>query len=90
VQIMPHATWLARAAFTIALVLAVVACAAKDVVRLGDRDIVSRTRVKGTVNGAAVAGTITSTISTGRGGTSSCEYTQLPGGFNPGTLNTHA
>jgi hypothetical protein len=66
------------------------ACATKDVIRLTDRDIVSRPRVKGTVNGAAVAGTVSASLNTGRGGTSTCDYAQLPSGFNPGTLNTHA
>jgi hypothetical protein len=66
------------------------ACATKDVVRLPDRDIVSRMRVTGTVNGAAVAGTVSASLNTGRGGSSTCDYAQLPSGFNPGTLNTHA
>ena len=80
-----------RTGMLLALILGITtACATRDVVRLTDRDIVSRTRVKGTVNGAAVAGTVSATLNTGRGGSSTCEYPQLPGGFNPGTLNTHA
>ena len=80
-----------RVAVLLVLVLGIAtACATKDVVRLSDRDIVSRMRVKGTVNGAAVAGTVSASLNTGRGGSSTCEYAQLPSGFNPGTLNTHA
>jgi hypothetical protein len=79
-----------RAVFFLVVVLGIAACAPTASVRSGDLELVSRTRVAGTVNGAAVVGAVTSTIQTGRGGRSSCEYSQLPGGFNPGTLNTHA
>lgn len=82
---------LRRVGVLLVLVLGIAtACATKDVVRLPDRDIASRMRVKGTVNGIAVAGTVSASINTGRGGSSTCEYSQLPRGFNPGTLNTHA
>jgi hypothetical protein len=80
-----------RVGVLLVLVLGIAtACATKDVIRLADRDIVSRMRVKGTVNGAAVAATVSASLNTGRGGSSTCEYAQLPSGFNPGTLNTHA
>ena len=51
-------------------------------------EIVSNTTVSGTVNASAFEGRITATLNTGGGGRSSCEYTQLPPGFTPGTIGT--
>jgi len=58
--------------------------------RLASIDIVSRTKIKGEVNGAKISGSIEATLNTGRGGHSTCEFTQLPPMFNPGTFSTHA
>ena len=52
-------------------------------------DIVSRTVTSGTINGAAIRGSINATIHVGRGGTSSCTFDQLPPKFTPATIGTH-
>ena len=54
-----------------------------------DKDITSRSTITGLVNGSAVEGKISATFNTGRGGSSTCEFSQLPEGFNPGTFGTH-
>lgn len=54
-----------------------------------ETEILSRTELAGSVNSAPVAGSIAATISVDRGGTSTCEFTSLPRGFNPGTFGTH-
>jgi hypothetical protein len=53
-------------------------------------DIVSRTVIAGSVNGAAFHGNITATINIGHGGHSSCTFDSLPPTFTPGTIGTHA
>ena len=53
-------------------------------------DIVSRTVITGSANGAAFQGNVTATINTGRGGQSTCAFDQLPPSFMPGTIGTHA
>lgn len=52
-------------------------------------DIVSRTTVTGVVNGSPLSGTISATLNTRRGGSSTCEFDRLPTGFTPATINTH-
>lgn len=74
----------------LALVLGLPACATRNSNAPRDREILSRTRVTGFVNGAEVSGNISATIDTSRGGRSKCEYSKLPLGFNPGTFGTHA
>ncbi len=80
-----------RVGAQLVLLLIVAACATmeKGTRAHGDREIVSRTRVTGTVNGSVVAGTVSATFNTGGGGRSSCEYAQLPPNFTPGTIGTH-
>jgi hypothetical protein len=51
-----------------------------------DIEITSRSTISGLVNGAAVEGRILATFNTALGGSSSCEFSQFPAGFNPGTL----
>lgn len=53
-----------------------------------DIEVVSLTEISGTVNGAAVEARVTATINTGRGGTTSCQFTKLPDLFTPGTFGT--
>jgi hypothetical protein len=55
-----------------------------------DLDISSKTTIRGIVNGSPVEGTVTAAINTGRGGSSACQFSQLPGNFNAATLSTHA
>jgi len=71
------------------LMFGLAACATKDVSVQVDRDIVSRTEVTGTVNGGVVAGRVSASFNTARGGRSSCDYQKLPVGFTPGTIGTH-
>lgn len=54
-----------------------------------DRNIASRSTISGTVNGSPVQGMISATFYTGRGGNSSCTFSKLPAGFNPGTFGSH-
>lgn len=54
-----------------------------------DLEIVSLTELTGAVNGRAVKGRVTATIHTGRGGTSTCQFSELPDRFTPGTFSTH-
>ncbi len=54
-----------------------------------DIDVTSRSTISGTVNGSTVEGKILATFNTGRGGTSTCDFSQLPMGFTPGTFGTH-
>jgi hypothetical protein len=49
-------------------------------------DVVSRSTVTGTVNGAALTAEVSATFSTVKGGRSRCEFSRLPTGFTPGTL----
>lgn len=57
--------------------------------RASDIDITSRSTISGIVNGSTVEGKISATFNTSRGGTSTCEFSQLPAGFTPGTFGTH-
>lgn len=54
-----------------------------------DIEIVSITELSGAVNGSAIEGRVTASINTARGGTSTCQFTQLPERFTPGTFSTH-
>lgn len=54
-----------------------------------DIDITSRSTISGSVNGSAVEGKISATFNTGRGGSSTCDFSHLPVGFNPATFGTH-
>ena len=71
------------------LLLGTAACARDGLQVRPDADVVSRTRITGSVNQSPVEGTISATFNTGRGGTSTCRFAQLPPRFNPGTFGTH-
>ena len=68
--------------------VAVSPSAAGPVVRK-DLEILSLTELSGYVNGSPVQGRVRATINTGRGGASTCEFSQLPDRFTPGTFSTH-
>ena len=55
-----------------------------------DIDVTVRTTMSGIVNGSALEATVVATLNTGRGGSSTCTFTKLPGGFNPASLGTLA
>lgn len=71
------------------LVLGIIACAQHELQVRPDVDVVSGTEITGSVNQSPVEGTISATFNTGRGGTSTCRFPQLPPTFNPGTFGTH-
>ena len=79
---------------TVTLALASASCPRKerppDDPRPGDVDIVSRSAIRGSINGSPFEGSISATFNTGKGGSSTCEFGQLPPRFTPGTLSTHA
>jgi hypothetical protein len=54
-----------------------------------DIDVLSLSNISGSVNGSTVEGIIRASINTDRGGNSTCEFSQLPEGFTPGTFSTH-
>ncbi len=54
-----------------------------------DVDVTARAIVSGFVNGEAVNGKASTVFNTGRGGRSTCEFSDLPDGFRPATLGTH-
>ena len=58
--------------------------------RTRDLEITSRTAITGDINGSPLAVSVVAKFNTGGGGTSSCTFTKLPTGFNPGTIGTHA
>ncbi len=51
--------------------------------------VVSYTNVAGVINDQRYVGTIEAEFDTTLGGSSQCEFTELPRTFNPGTLGTH-
>lgn len=53
-------------------------------------EIVSRTLLTGSVNGSPVIDRVEATINIGRDGHTTCRFDQLPAGFTPATLGTHA
>ncbi len=53
-------------------------------------EVVSRTELTGTVNASAVNDRVEATINIGRDGHTTCQFDQLPSGFTPATLGTHA
>ncbi|HSB63972.1 MAG TPA: hypothetical protein VLJ18_07395 [Thermoanaerobaculia bacterium] len=53
-------------------------------------EILSRTVITGSVNASPFEGQVSATFNTRRGGSSSCEFSKLPTGFTPATVNTHA
>lgn len=69
--------------------LAVSVLACQHQIRQRNVEIVARTEVTGAINGAALRGHIVATVNTGRGGRSTCEFSQLPNRFTAATLGTH-
>jgi hypothetical protein len=55
-----------------------------------DIDVASKTTYTGTINGSPIKVDVSATINTGRGGSSSCTFVELPSGFNPAVLGTMA
>jgi hypothetical protein len=55
-----------------------------------DIDITARSTISGFVNGSAMEGRVSALVNTGRGGSSTCEFSKLPDRFTPGTIGTHA
>lgn len=55
-----------------------------------DIDVTAKTTYSGVVNGSPFAAQVSATFNTGRGGTSSCTFAQLPPSFNPASLGTMA
>lgn len=53
------------------------------------RRVVSYTSVAGVINDQRYVGTIEAELDLSRGGSSRCEFTELPNTFNPATLGTH-
>jgi hypothetical protein len=74
---------------SLAVLVGVAACVSGDSRARSDVDIVSRSRITGSVNGRGVEATVAATLNTGRGGSSTCTFSRLPQGFNPGTFGTH-
>jgi hypothetical protein len=52
-------------------------------------EILSRTVLTGSVNSAPVQARVEATITVNQGGRTTCEFSQLPTGFNPATFGTH-
>jgi hypothetical protein len=50
-------------------------------------DIVSRSVIRGSVNGSPLEAEVLATFNTRRGGNSTCVFSALPTGFTPGTLS---
>jgi hypothetical protein len=53
------------------------------------REIRAQTTISGFVNGQQLKGKVVALVDRDRGGRSSCEFSELPRGFNPGTFGTH-
>jgi hypothetical protein len=75
-------------AVTITLFASLAACATWRTKR--DINVTAKTTVSGIVNGSPIEVEVLATFNTGRGGSSTCRFTKLPTGFNPGSLGTHA
>jgi hypothetical protein len=58
-----------------------------DIMRAG---VTARTAISGIVNGQPIKGTVQASLDTDLGGRSSCEFSELPLGFNPATFGTFA
>jgi hypothetical protein len=54
-----------------------------------DIEVTAKTTISGSVNGSPIAVDVVATFNTGRGGSSTCKFTQLPTGFTPASLGTH-
>ena len=57
---------------------------------LRNTDVTAKTTYSGIVNGSPMKVDVLATIDTGRGGSSTCTFVNLPTGFNPAFLGTHA
>lgn len=53
-----------------------------------DIEVTARTKYSGAINGSSIAVDVVATLNTGRGGRSSCTFTTMPAGLNPGSLGT--
>jgi hypothetical protein len=52
-------------------------------------EVTARTVISGVVNGQLVKGKVAAVLDSDRGGRSSCEFSDLPKGFNPAVFGTH-
>ena len=68
--------------------LALAACRQQRNIR--DIDVTAKTSYSGIVNGSPMKVDVLATINTGRGGSSTCTFINLPTGVNPAALGTHA
>jgi hypothetical protein len=50
------------------------------------KDVTARTSISGIVNGHSMKGEVVATFEPGRGGRSSCQFSQLPPSFTPATF----
>ena len=53
------------------------------------REVTANTTISGFVNGQRMNGKVLAVVDSDRGGRSSCEFSDLPKGFNPATFGTH-
>lgn len=53
-------------------------------------DVTAKTAISGIVNGSPIEADVVATFNTGRGGSSTCKFKEMPPRFNPATLGTHA
>ncbi len=72
--------------FTVGIILFVSLAACT---RERDIDVTAKTTISGMVNGSPIEVDVLATFNTGRGGSSTCNFTKLPDGFNPASLGTH-
>ena len=50
----------------------------------------ARTVLSGIVNGQLMRGTVEASLNTDEGGSSACDFSELPRGFTPATFGTFA
>jgi hypothetical protein len=50
------------------------------------KDVTARTTISGIVNGHPMKGDVVASFNPGRGGRSSCQFSQLPPRFTPATF----
>ena len=73
----------------VVLMVALYGCQQQPTPGNPDIEITSRSVISGLVNEEVVRGTILATFNTGIGGTSTCQFDELPQGFTPATFGTH-
>jgi hypothetical protein len=66
------------------------ACHMERIREAQDIDVTAKTTLSGIVNGSPIEADVVATFNTGRGGSSTCKFKEMPPRFNPATLGTHA